>query len=114
MNPTTYKQTMLARNRVIVIEDDGQPEALIFYFLIPPDSKQTFVNRPMWSTPEDDPTGTLIFIDKMICRKWTVSLRKALEDAIVSKYPHVTDALWLREPKNRHVIIRRGDRYAHC
>ena len=101
-------------NRVIIIESEFGGEAIIFYFLINPENKEIFSNRPMWSCPEDDLEGTMIFIDKMICRKWTVGIRKALEEAIVDKYPLITEALWLREPKNRHVIIKRGERYVHC
>jgi len=107
-----YAKKMLDRGRIITIESD-QVECVLFFFLINFEDKETYVNRPMWTCPEDTESGTTIFIDKMICRKWTVGLRKALEDAIVAKYPHVTDAFWLREPKNRHVIIKRGSRYVH-
>ena len=100
-----YVSKMLLRNRVIIVNGEHGMEAILFYFLT--DDANKFNNRPMWSTPEDSNTGHIIFIDKMIAHNWTKSLRLAVESAIEKKYPFIDEAYWLREPKNRSVIIKR-------
>ena len=100
-----YLKEMLRRNRVIIIENEGRIEAVICYFLT--DDVSKFDNKPFWSTPYDSEDGDIIFIDKMVARKWTRELRSAIYDAVIEKYPFVEQAQWLREPLNRHVIINR-------
>ena len=99
-----YLNTMLRRNRVLFVESEEGLQALIFYFLI--DDKR-FVNKPTWAAPEDTENGAIFFVDKMFCRKWTKSVRFAIQDQVEAKYPVVREALWLRSPKNRHVILKR-------
>ena len=101
-----YVSKMLLRNRTIIVNGENGMEAIIFYFLT--DDVKPFVNRPMWTTPEDNESGSIIFIDKMVAHKWTKSVRLAVMDALEKKYPFAQEAYWLREPKNRSVIIKRG------
>ena len=100
-----YISEMLRRNRVMVVNSEEGMECLICYFLT--DDIKKFSNRPMWSTPEDSKEAKTIFIDKMVARKWTKSLREAVENAVITKYPFVEKAHWLREPLNHSVIINR-------
>lgn len=106
-----YATTMIRRNRVIVVNGDDGMEAILFYFVT--DDRQKFANRPMWTTPEDQESGSTIFFDKMVARKWTKSLRLAVEKAIETKYPLAEEAFWLREPENRNVIIKRRREHVH-
>ena len=101
-----YVSKMLLRNRVIIVNGDSGMDAIIFYFLT--DDVSKFNNRPMWSTPDDSDNGPIMFIDKMIAKRWNKSVRLAVEKAVEKKYPFVEEAYWLREPKNRSVIIKRG------
>lgn len=98
-----YIAEMLRRNRVMIVNGEEGMECLICYFLT--NETEKFANRPMWSTPEDSTQSKTIFIDKMVARKWSRSLRDAVKNAINEKFPFVEEAHWLREPLNRHVII---------
>lgn len=100
-----YVSEMLRRNRVIIINGKDDMEAILFYFIT--DDHKKFDNRPLWSTPQDSETGSTIFIDKMVAKRWTKSLRLTVQNAIEEKYPFIEQAFWLREPKNRNVIIKR-------
>jgi len=109
----SYTSEMLRRKRVIAIYGDEGMECILFFFLTDRENLRTFSNRPMWSTPKDNEEGDIIFIDKMISRKWNSTLRRLLQSEIEQKFPNVTEAQWLREPNNRSVIIKRGN-YVHA
>lgn len=100
-----YVSKMLLRNRCIIINGEQGMEGIIFYFLT--DDVKPYANRPMWTTPDDNESGHIIFIDKMVASKWTKSVRLEIQDAIEKKYHNVDEAFWLREPNNRNVIIKR-------
>ena len=109
---SVYLSEMLKRNRVMTVSSENGLEAIIFYFLT--DELDSFINKPTWKTPIDTPSGHIFFIDKMLCRKWTKSVRVEVQRQVEEKFPFITQALWLRRPKNRHVIInrRRSDVYS--
>lgn len=111
VNFKNYLSEMLRRNRVITVVGDKGMECIICYFLTNDVNK--FINRPMWSTPKDDQNGTIMFVDKMVSGKWTPHLRRIIQEEIQSKYPKVEGAIWLREPNNRNVIIRRRREYVY-
>ena len=100
-----YMKDMFKRNRVILVSGKGRIEAVICYFLTDNANLPKFDNKPLWSTPYDSNDGDIIFIDKMVASKWNRRLRMTIHDAIQEKYPFVEQVIWLREPKNRHVII---------
>ena len=102
-----YAKEMLRRNRVIAIYIDNVLECTIFFFITDKDNLKTFSNRPMWSTPEDNENGNILFVDKMIAKTWTPTIRKVLEHEITVKFPKIDEAFWLREPNNRSVIIKK-------
>ena len=104
-NFRNYLSKMLARNRVLAIFDGINLECVICYFLT--DEMDTFINRPTWSTPMDNEEGHIFFVDKMVAHKWTPTIRKLVQRQIEEKFPQVTQAIWLREPFNRSVIINK-------
>lgn len=96
-----------------MIENNHKIEAIICYFLTDEIGLLKFDNKSTWSFPYDLPDGDIMFIDKMVARKWTKSLRIAVYNAIENKYPFVEKVIWLREPKNRHVIIKMRGNHVH-
>ena len=102
---------MLSRNRVMTVFDGSNLECVLCYFLT--DELDTFINRPMWSTPVDNEKGHIFFVDKMVARKWTPTLRKLVEQQVSEKFPQVIKGFWLREPFNRSVIIKKRGNYVH-
>jgi hypothetical protein len=109
INFKNYLSEMLRRNRIIVIEDESGIACILAYFLT--DDIEKFANRPMWSCPEDSDTGETFFVDKMVARKWNREIRNMVQDQVEKRFPFVSQAYWLREPKNRSVIIRRRGAY---
>lgn len=99
-----YFMEMVRRHRVIFLHDDDNTIVAVITFFITDDAK-TFSNKPEFSTPLDNETGREAFIDKMICKKWTLQARKAIEGAITGSFPTVELAYWLREPENRPVLV---------
>lgn len=100
-----YFSIMLTRNRVLAISSESGLECIICYFLT--DEMDSFINRPMWSTPKDTESGRTFFVDKMVAKHWTPSLRKLVQSEVEQRFPSVTRAHWLREPNNRSVIINK-------
>ncbi len=100
-----YLEAMLTKDRVIVIRQNGQLEAIVFYFLTEDYSK--LYKKSTWEIAKDDPEGHQIYIDKMVCRRWTKELRQAVKRAIELKFPHVQEAYYHRAPIDRCVKISR-------
>ena len=100
-----YLSVMLSRNRVLTVFNGINLECVLFYFLT--DELDSFINRPMWSTPNDSEEGHIFFVDKMVSKHWTPSLRKLVQQEVESKFHKVDRAIWLREPNNRSVIIKK-------
>ncbi len=107
----SYFSTMLKRKRVLIIEQNDSIECIICFFLV--NDVKDYINRPMWSTPEDIEDGHIVFVDKMVANHWTPSIRRLVQSTFESEFPKITEAFWLREPLNRSVIIYRGGKYVH-
>ena len=99
-----FFREMLRRDRVMVITNDGNVEAVIFYFLTN-DYKKLY-KKGLWDTPEDEPKGSQIYIDKMICREWTHTLRRQIQDVIENHFPNVEEGYYHREPFDRLTKIK--------
>lgn len=101
-----YCQEMLKRNRVIIIQKAGEVEGIIFFYLT--DNYKLLYKKPLWSIAQDNPDGSQIYIDKMVCKRYTKELRKSLQDAIESKFPQVELGIYHRAPKDRcYKVYRR-------
>lgn len=110
-NYRNYLSQMLKRNRVIIISQNDEIKAILCFFLA--HSAKEFDNRPLWSCPPDSEDGNIFFVDKMIAETWNPSIRRYLQNEIENRFPQVTEAFWLREPKNRNVIIKRRGTYVY-
>ena len=92
---------------MLVVTDNGKIEVIMFFFLT--FNYQDLYKKAEWATPKDNPLGNQIYIDKMICKKWTLPIRKAVQNLIQESYPDVTKAYYHRAPKDRCVRINRRD-----
>ena len=99
-----YLKEMLKKNRVIVIERDSEIEGVILFYLT--DEYSKVYQKKTWEVVEDNPNGHLMYIDKMICKKFSREVHMAIHDAILEKYPHVEEAMYLRFPRNRRITIK--------
>lgn len=101
-----YLKAMLKKNRVMLILKDGEIEAIILFYIT--DNYDKVYKKFDWEVVDDNENGNLAYIDKMVCKKYTKSLRMAIYDALVEKYPNIDEAMYLRA-KDRKVIIRRQE-----
>lgn len=100
-----YLNAMLKRERVMVIEDETGIQAVLLFFLT--DDYNKVYKKRTWDIVSDTPQGHQIYIDKLICKHFTKPMRIAIEDAITTKFPQITHAIYHREPYDRRVLIHR-------
>lgn len=100
-----YLKEMLRRKRVMVITGNDLIEAVIFFFFV--DDYESFYKKGTYETPEDSIYGKQIYIDKMICRKWTLGLSRKIKETVEVQFPWVEEGYYHRAPKDRCVRIKR-------
>ena len=104
-----YLREMVARQRVFIIKENDEVIALCFYFIT--DDYNKVYKKDTWALVNDNQLGHQIYIDKLICSKWTKEVRVAVQDAIEEKYPHIEVGIYHRAPKDRCVkILNRRNR----
>lgn len=102
-----YLLEMMRRERVMTIWNGDEIEAVVTFFIT--NDYDKLYRKSDWHIPDDEPDGYQIYVDKMICKKWTVSIRKALQETIESRFPNVTEGYYHRAPIDRCIkIYRRG------
>jgi len=106
-----YLEEMLKKNRVMILrnEETGLIEAIILYYIT--NDYEKLYKKPMWKVAKDDENGTQIYIDKMVCRKYTKDVRHNLGRAIQERFPNVKELIYHRAPKDRCVRILREGKY---
>ena len=98
-----YLHAMLKRNRVMVIEKDNEIVAVLLFFITYDYNK--VYKKGSWDFIDDNEFGHQIYVDKLVCKHFDRDLHNAIEEAIVDKYPQVTEAIYHREPRDRRTII---------
>src|SRR5258708_3331395 len=93
-----YLKDMLKKDRVFIIYENNAIVAVCLYFLT--DDYNKVYKKYTWHTINDNPAGHQIYIDKMLCKKWTPSLRRYVEHKIFEKFPQVTEGYYHRAPKD--------------
>jgi len=104
-----YLREMLSRNQVMIVMDGEFIEAVLFFYITNDYSK--LYKKSTWAIGESDPDGHQMYIDKMVCRKWTKSVRESVQRAIQEKFPQVNEAYYHRAPYDRCVKIMKREKY---
>lgn len=99
-----YLKEMLKKDRVMVILKDVDIEAVIMFYIT--DDYEKVYKKGNWEIVKDDANGNLMYIDKMVCKKFSIELHRAINNAIAEKFPQVEEAMYLREPNDRRVTIK--------
>lgn len=103
-----YVREMLARGQVMIVMDNELIEAVLF-FCITSDYSKVY-KKSTWAIPESE-EGHQLYIDKMVCRKWTKNVRESVQYAIQEKFPHIEEAYYHRAPYDRCVKIMKREKY---
>lgn len=104
-NLERYIKEMVKRNRVLLISNDGEAEAILTFFIT--NNFNQLYRKPTWATPEEDADGTQIYVDKMVCRRVTLPLRRKLQDTIEELFPNIEAAYYHRAPYDRCIRINK-------
>ena len=102
-----YLKFMLEKKRVFIVQDESGIQAVVLFFLTY-DFGRVY-KKGTWDTIEDEPSGDQIYIDKMLARKWTPSIRRFVEKELFSAFPQAQEGYYHREPYDRCIRIRRKD-----
>ena len=102
---TNYAEEMISRNRVAAIEDDGKIKAVMFFYIT--DDFNKVYKKSTWAIPEENPQGKQIYVDKFICQKVSLNLRRQLQDLIETSFPNQDELIYHRQPFDRLIRIRR-------
>src|SRR3990167_10832588 len=100
-----YLKEMLKRNRVMVVTEGEEIQAVIMFYLTNDYTK--IYKKRTWDVVNDESDGTQIYIDKMVCKKFNKELRIRLAEAIENKFPNVVEGFYHRAPFDRCIKIRR-------
>ena len=103
----SYLLEMMRRKRVMIVFKGELIDAVITYFLTNDYTK--IYKKGEWDIPNDEPHGSQIYVDKMICRRWTPTLRRYVQEMIETTFPNVLEGYYLRAPYDRCVIIYRKE-----
>jgi hypothetical protein len=96
--------SMLQRNRVMLIWNQDEVEAVLFYYLT--NDYRILYKKPTWSIPKEDADGKQIYIDKLIARTWTKPMRELVYKMFLERFPKTTDFYYHRSPKDRLIHIK--------
>ena len=105
----TYFDQMLRRGRCVTLSASGEFIGFCTFFLL---TSEAFVNeyihRSPWSTPHDDPDGTLLYVDYLAALQWHKALRIEVERRLAERCPSVERAVYCRvESPDRLVRLPR-------
>ncbi len=106
-----YLKDMLKMNRVMVLMNGEEIEAIIMFYLT--DDYTQIYKKQTWDLAKDNPNGSQIYIDKMVCKKVTREVIRKIQDAIEEKYPQVELGVYHRAPFDRCIKIRRKHELQH-
>jgi len=100
-----YMAKMLKRRRVMIIYDADKPIAILTFFVT--DDYRSLARKNEWSCPKDQERGRQILIDKLLCKDYSFSMRRHLQELFENAFPWADEAHYLRAPYDRHVRIKR-------
>lgn len=108
-----YMEEMLKRGRVLMLYENNTPIGMVTFFIT--NDYDSLYKKDIWDTPNEDQKGHQVYVDKMICKHMTLKMRRDIQELIENNFPLVTEAHYHREPKDRHVMIkRRCYEKVHC
>ena len=103
-----YVYRMLQDNRVVEIGKNGTTEGYLFYSLC--HDINSYYKKKTWRYVPQVTNGTTLYVEKLVCKKWTKELRRKFEEIITTMYPQIEGAIWHRYglKMDRKVIYRRN------
>src|SRR3990167_8296794 len=89
----------------ITVMDNNEILAIIFFFIT--NDYVRLYKKSEFATPDDTVGGFQVYIDKMLCRKWTPKIRKLVQHELETNFPYLSEAVYHRAPNDRCVKLYR-------
>ena len=105
INVIDYIDNMLRDNRILVINRNGEPYALIFFSIS--NSYEPYFFKSDFDFLPHNPNGRIIYLEKLISKGWDKKLRQQFEQTILQIYPQLETAVWHRRGDRKIVAKRR-------
>lgn len=96
-----YYKDMLRQDRGVLITRDGKLVSVVTFFIGDDDEKFLVYHKP-WTIIDDDPLGTVVYIDQMLTYKGRSTYRYIhvefgnLLRELRDKFPNITKVKWIR------------------
>ena len=109
VKPEAYKEFreyllgMMKRKRVMVVMKDELIVAILCFYITNDYTK--LYKKGTWDLAIEDENGSQMYIDKLVCRRWTKSIRELVQDSIEYQFPQVEEVYYHRAPKDRCVKL---------
>ena len=92
-----YYWRMAGRGRLIGLYAGSSMLGLCTFFVLPnSEDLGRFYPRAVWSIPEDAQDGTVVYLDKLVTYRWSLTLARQIEDEISQRVPSWQIAVWYR------------------
>jgi len=89
-----YFRKMAEDGRLIKIWKDGKSHTFLTFSIC--DDYRPYAYKALWQVLSHNPSGRICFIEKIVSRGWSKQLRKEIQDAIISRFPSIEEAVWFR------------------
>ena len=100
-----YLLNMLNRDRVLIVKSGQLIEAIATYYLTNDYTK--IYKKHTWDLVDDEPDGKQVYVDKMVCRRYSRFLRNLIGSSFEERFPKAEMLVYHRAPKDRCVKVER-------
>ena len=92
-----YYWRMAGRGRLISLCAGDHLLGVCTFFVLPSlERLPTYYPRAMWSLPEDTQDGAVVYLDKLVTYRWSLTLARQIEAEISRRVPSWQTAVWYR------------------
>lgn len=98
-----YLKAMLKMDRVLTVMEGEEIIAIVLYYLT--DNYEVLYKKGTWELAQDYPSGSQMYIDKMICKKFDRQVLRAIKEAVEDRFPQVKVGVYHRAPNDKCVKI---------
>lgn len=89
-----YTKRMLDDQRIMVISDNKEIKAVIFFSIC--EDYLKYLKKPTWKYLEHNSKGTYVYIEKAVSKSWDRGMRLAVQRGILKSYSQVKTGKWHR------------------
>ena len=102
-----YVSKMLRDERIVELSSNGRVDGYLFYSIC--NSIEPYYKKKTWVYVPHIKNGHTLYVEKLVCKKWTKLLRQLFQSKILEKFPNLEQGIWHRYGKtcDRQINYRR-------